>query len=574
MASPTPTVTIAGGGIAGLTAALKLARRGYAVTVYEDRPFLGGNLSAHKSPKTGIYHDIYPHMFSSFYHNLWSLVEDELGMHREDAFEPREVVKILRDDGTYVDMTDGASVEKALRNLFGGVLPPEDMLIWVYSMLDLMSQPGYRRQLLYRESVNSFIRSRPYSTDRAALLHDYVLLVVWSAHSYGVSAASYRDFFRLTLRHPSPLTWVLKGDLFTHLMLPILKKLEELGVTVKLGHRVTRIMVGDQGVKQIKVQETTFDSTTHTTHLDPEKQPFTEPVEHLILATSPKVMGTLAQWGETGERLVDHLPWLSEARQARAEPIAVLDLYFKKRLEDIPAEHVSLWDSPMNLSFLDLSQVWDELRDGDVTALTVAASNYYGLPSEARGTGVRQDIEAMVAELQRYLPQVQLEDIDFDKSHFQTNLGDELFINDVASDTWRPLTAHDEVPNLYLAGGYCVNDVGMATVEAAVTSGLLAARALHERAPLGEPVDVRLHEAYPDSVIHMLKLGLMPAAYQAKWWADVKGIAAGCTSGKPASDWGRELASLWSLPAHYALDAWETSVAWYGCLWNDLMGGS
>lgn len=572
MPTSEPSVTVAGAGIAGLTAALKLAQRGYAVTVYESRPFLGGNASAHKDEKTGIFHDIYPHMFSTFYRHFWTLLEEDLGIRREDAFEPRESVKILRDDGRYLAMTDGASFRKALQNLFGGVLPPADMLVWAYSMLDLMSQPGYRHELLNRESVNGFMRSRPYGTDRAAILHDYVLMVVWSAHSYGVSAAAYRDFFRYTLRNPSPLTWVLKGDLYTHLMLPFRRKLEELGVTIHLGHGVTRIVAGDDGVSEIEIQETRYDPLTHRTWPDPDKEPYTEPVENLVLATSPKAMGTLAQSGGTGQRLVDYVPELSEARQARAEPIAVLDLYFNKRIPDIPADHVSLWDSPMNLSFLDLSQVWEELKGGEVTALTVAASNYYGLPSEARGSGVHQNIVAMVAELRRYLGPLRHEDIDFEKTHFQTNLGDELFINDVGSETWRPRTHHEAIPNLFMAGGYCVNDVGMATVEAAVTSGLLAARALHEQAPLGDPVEIAGHEAWPDSIVHMMKLALMPAAYQAKWWSEVRDMSADAATDTSTATWARDLASLWSLPARYAVDAWETSVAWYGCFWDDLLG--
>src|SRR5215813_13863261 len=48
-------VAIAGAGIAGLTAALRLAQRGYKVTLYEANPFLGGNLSAHEH--NGIYHE-------------------------------------------------------------------------------------------------------------------------------------------------------------------------------------------------------------------------------------------------------------------------------------------------------------------------------------------------------------------------------------------------------------------------------------------------------------------------------------------------------------------------------------
>ena len=45
MSEPT-RVTIAGGGLAGLTAALRLAERGYRVKLYEQKPILGGVLAS------------------------------------------------------------------------------------------------------------------------------------------------------------------------------------------------------------------------------------------------------------------------------------------------------------------------------------------------------------------------------------------------------------------------------------------------------------------------------------------------------------------------------------------------
>ena len=42
---PTKKVLIVGGGLAGLSAALELTERGYAVTLKEAAPILGGRLS-------------------------------------------------------------------------------------------------------------------------------------------------------------------------------------------------------------------------------------------------------------------------------------------------------------------------------------------------------------------------------------------------------------------------------------------------------------------------------------------------------------------------------------------------
>lgn len=49
----TPSVLIVGGGLAGLSAAVALAPRGYGVTILESRPRLGGRASSFSDPATG-----------------------------------------------------------------------------------------------------------------------------------------------------------------------------------------------------------------------------------------------------------------------------------------------------------------------------------------------------------------------------------------------------------------------------------------------------------------------------------------------------------------------------------------
>ncbi len=48
-----PTVAIAGGGLAGLAAACALSELGFRITVFEKRPFLGGRASSYEHPGTG-----------------------------------------------------------------------------------------------------------------------------------------------------------------------------------------------------------------------------------------------------------------------------------------------------------------------------------------------------------------------------------------------------------------------------------------------------------------------------------------------------------------------------------------
>src|SRR5499427_6735474 len=51
--SSSPTVAIAGGGLAGLAAACALSDVGFRVTLFEKRPFLGGRASSYEHPGTG-----------------------------------------------------------------------------------------------------------------------------------------------------------------------------------------------------------------------------------------------------------------------------------------------------------------------------------------------------------------------------------------------------------------------------------------------------------------------------------------------------------------------------------------
>src|SRR6266852_9163254 len=47
------TVSIVGGGLAGLAAGCALADAGFSVTIFERRPYLGGRASSYEHPGTG-----------------------------------------------------------------------------------------------------------------------------------------------------------------------------------------------------------------------------------------------------------------------------------------------------------------------------------------------------------------------------------------------------------------------------------------------------------------------------------------------------------------------------------------
>lgn len=229
--------------------------------------------------------------------------------------------------------------------------------------------------------------------------------------------------------------------------------------------------------------------------------------------------------GDRGHRIVDRIPYLSEVRRLRAEPVAVVDVYFKRKLPNIPKEHVGLSWSGYNLTFLDLSQLWlDDPNMEGITALVLAASDSYALTT-ADPYG---DAHLMIQRLHQYLPVFdpgsywgdEDSDIDWSKSAPRTNQTNKLFINQVGSGQWRPFTSHDELPQILFAGDSVPTDVSMATVEAAVISGIMAAKALWERRPLGPPVEIAPVPKHSDTAFQAMKFWLTPSAYWMKWWSE------------------------------------------------------
>lgn len=571
-------VAIAGGGIAGMTAALRLAQRGYSVTLYEEKPWLGGNMGSHRDEGSGVYHDVYPHMFSNFYVNFWDIVENEIGLKRDDSattdFESRDSFRTLTRSQGYRELKNAATMDPQalLADMQAGVagLSPLDMYLYMYSLLDLIVYRFDERGRLGL-SLNGFVRSRPFVTEPVAALHDAIVMFIWSIHSAGTSASSYKSFYRHAFGNVRPLLWLLKGSLAEKVVEPLEARLVELGCTIHKQVSVRRVVRDGSRVVGLELKRADFDMKTHAvkvTGATVEAAPFDE----LVLAVSPGALGRLANEGVVDQRLSTLMPKLTHAgRRLHAEPIAVMDLYFKRKLPGIPRENVSVIDSDCYFSFLDLSQLWPGPEKEGVTALTLAASDYWALPTDNE----RENAHHMVRELKHYLGDFNAgtrwgdpdADIDWKRSHYHSNEDDVIFVNQVGSWDYRPETHDPQVENLFFAGDYCRNHIDMATVEAAVTSGINAAAALQAKHPLGERIAVLEPPVLPHASLAALKLMLAPSAYASKAWLTATDVANKVNAGRPPAELTQDLTTLMGLPAAFAIDAIET----VGSMWNGVL---
>jgi Flavin containing amine oxidoreductase len=512
----------------GLTAALRLAQRGYRVKVYEQKSTLGGALASRRDE--GLDLDVYPHMYCNWYANFWELLRD-VGADREKLFKPFEGYAQLRagDFPKFTYATDIYSPWHIVPNLFSGVGPPADLWVYAYATIDLLAEALQPTVNLDTTSVAGFLDARPYVTEAAADAFNTFITRVWGIPSYLASAADFRQYLAYSLADPTPAFWLPRGSALRQVIGPLTAALERAGVEIVRGVQLTSVDCDAGRVTRIGLQRTVRSAAGTW---EGRGRRWTEDVDELILAVPPAALIDLARHGGTGTPIVTLAPKLAEVSRLSTVPVPIINLFFTHKLAGVPAEPVGLLRSRYCLAFTDISQTWADVPVfGRETVLAVSASDIYALP----GTGPDDDAHAMLSELARFLDfdpgsaWGESPDIDWERTRYEPNLDAELFVNEAGTDAWRPSAVCPEIANLAFAGDQCDNDIGLTTVESAVVTGLHAAQAVVNRRGRGRPVDVI---APPgglgrDALYLWLRYAWAPSTAMASWWSQ----ATSCVTG-------------------------------------------
>ncbi len=475
------TVTIIGGGLAGMTAALRLLERGFRVSIYESATRLGGKAGANKNGDDTNDHGF--HIFPDWYVNIWRLV-DELGI-RNNFVDIEDISEIRAGKfPAFATLQNIASLRYAWRNLTSGFMPVPDMFVFFYAVLDLASQPYRLRLPLDHVSVAGFLSSRFYATKGLEARFQEVILKAITTPGYNVSAMTVRKVLRFWLKSPSPLVRILRGNLQEFFIEPIQNKLQELGCEIHFSQRLERVQTGGSRVTRLHF----LDQTT-------QKRTVLEP-DLVILAIPPEQVVKLLD-----DDLYAAAPSLSNILYLESQPMVALDIYLTRKIKELPRGHVNLADTQFGLSFIDVSGTW---QGYDVTALNVIASDF----NSVRTLSDQKATDLLIEEFRRYVP---FEKSEISRHVFQPHREEPLFLNTDGAWHFRPKTS-TELSNLYLAGDYCRSYVDLTCMEAAVASGLIAAEAIRIAAGLDQPVEVKDPEEPSQWLLTIARLVLMPFA--------------------------------------------------------------
>lgn len=506
-----PEVIIAGAGLAGISAAHRLLERGFDVTLLEANDYLGGSLGAPQDRATGSFHEHCYHMYLNWYHNFWTFT-DEVGVRKD--FIPMPIISNIRrnEQGRTYQLFNHGSPWTAVRNMLSGPSHPANAFIYDYSLLDLIGTTAFREDLLEKTSVLSFLTSRPYNTEEAINSSTRVLAEAFACPSFLSSARSYKSLIKYGFRLPTPSMWLLTGNTSEHLFSPWRSYLEERTagrgwgrLDIQLLRSVRELHLSADGrVDRIRVGTMPHSlPRSRAATVQPTSSSWRTVQGDLILAVPPTQLAKLMSL-DVVERAVS----LWDVRRLRAEPMISFEIPFKRRLPNIPIGITLLLDSYYQLSFLDQSQIWAGCQGK--TVLNLIASDAGPLVDFSD-----MDIIRLLLQELKYFIIFDDADIDWDRVHLQTNIGEELFINEVGSWESRP-TATCEIPNLFIAGDFCKTVVDVVTIEGAVVSGLNAAQAICHRHRVPTPITIREPEAYPTLPLAAMALAGAPLAYAAK----------------------------------------------------------
>ena len=473
-ATKAPSVLVVGGGLSGIVLSHELALRGWQVTLLERSQRLGGKAGSELRNGRLVEHGY--HVFPQWYPNV-RLILQRIGVRLIDFDRYHFLLP-----GGYpkkVTVLGPSSFSTMWHYIFNGLLPWYHNLLYIYSVLDMISRPLSEKKFLDQVSQIGLIRGKWYTSESVAEMGQENVLKASAIPVYDLSAMTAKRIASYWVKQASPFLSILPGDLQTVFIDPQVRELEALGVEIRYGSDVCEVMMQDGSVAAVVLRD--------GSRLSADVYALCTPFE------------VTRQWLQDDLYKAD--PELGNLHFLEAQPMAALHLRLRNEVPDLPREHVFLHGSHYALSFIDVAPHWKGL-DGR-HELSFISSNYGPLQAVSK-EGAK---DMLLKEIGEYLP---ILPGDVERWELNPNTDVPLFINTIGAWSNRP-RAKTKIQNLYLAGDYVRNAIDLACMEGAVSSAKESAvEILRDHGETGPLPVVQVPPEWPRIILVLARILMVP----------------------------------------------------------------
>jgi squalene-associated FAD-dependent desaturase len=453
---PLKSVTVVGGGLAGLSAACALAEDGYQVSVLERRPYLGGRASSYEHPGTGEVIDNCQHVLLGNCTNLIDLYQ-RLGVSASIRWSDRIT---LLEPGGRASVLRASALPAPFHTL------PALLRARAFTFADKLAIARGMRALLWRtpvDSAESFQDWLARHGQTSQAIERFWRPVLVSALNEDLDRMSVRyagQVIRFSLlRSPGAGRMGIPSIPLSELYGHAIQYIEQRGGQVKLRTAGEGFSWSGQNQQwTVTTQEESFSSDAVI---------FALAFEGLskVLAAMPKVSG--AEVPEAA-LLRSHL------QEFEHSPITGIHLWFDREITEL--EHAMLLDRTIQWMFHKSRLQPEKRRGGTGSYVELVVSASKSMVGQER----QEIIDLAVRELAEFFPAVR-----------EAKLVKAAVVKEVRAtysirpqlDLIRP-TAISPWPRVFLAGDWTATG-WPATMEGAVRSGYLSAEAVSREA--GKP---------------------------------------------------------------------------------------
>ena len=476
----TPSAIVVGGGLAGMVVARELALRGWRVILIERSNRLGGKAGSDLKNGRLVEHGY--HVFPQWYPNVRAIVE-RIGVRLIDFDRYHFLLP-----GAYprrITVRGPSGLSAMWHFIFNGLLPWYHNILYMYSVLDMISRPLSEKRFLDRVSQIGLIRGKWYTSESVAELGQENVLKASAIPVYDLSAMTAKRIASYWVRQASPFLSILPGDLQTVFIDPQVRELEALGVEIRYDSEVCDVVMHEGRVTAVALRDRTELSA-----------------DVYALCTPFEITRT---W--LNDSLYEADSELGNMHFLEAQPMAALHLRLRRELPDLPQEHVFLHGSLYGLSFIDVGRHWKGL-DGE-PQLSFISSNY-GPLNAVSAEGAKN---LLLEEICEYLP---MTPADVEHWELNPNANVPLFINTIGAWSNRP-RPKTKIKNLYLAGDFVKNAIDLACMEGAVSAALgAAAHILEDHGETESLPVVQVPPEWPRALLVFARILMIPVVAVAR----------------------------------------------------------